>query len=71
MREAHPCGRMVRERGLPAGAGFSRAQEAATPKFEVKRYRVSNYRNDCMAVSSGSYSASHFAGAAKSSYPKI
>jgi hypothetical protein len=39
---------------------------AATPKFEVKRHGASGPSNDCMPVPPGSYSASHFAGAAHS-----
>src|SRR2546428_2871452 len=40
------------------------AERAATPKFEVKRHGASGHSNDCMPVPPGSYSASHFAGAA-------
>src|SRR6266478_1173379 len=41
-------------------------QQAATPKFEVKRYGDPGYSNDGMAVSPGGYSASDFAGSASS-----
>jgi hypothetical protein len=43
--------------------GVCRGRLAATTKFEVKRHGVSSHRNDCTAISSGGYSASHFAGA--------
>src|SRR6266436_3024328 len=44
-------------------------QQAATPKFEVKRYGDPGYSNDGMAVSPGGYSASDFAGSAYKGFP--
>jgi hypothetical protein len=41
-----------------------RLLRAATPKFEAKRHGASEHSNNCVAVSSGGYSASNFAGAA-------
>jgi hypothetical protein len=54
----------LKKSGLDGLIGISGATLAAPGKFEVKRLGAVEHKMDGMAVSSSSYSASYFSGAA-------